>query len=162
MDSSEQMKTLDSYVLLGNTDQAWLIALGTRCILFPPQIWQIFFSRLMSAPFQELTKDQRNPCIKVVFSGSKFHSWRTETLFKNGLVCWMKCHLHLCHGLTMPFTVALSPCVSHELLTVSGAGRKQKWFESLVGGLLWIISLRQGLRLCLRDSAISNKSCNHT
>lgn len=57
MDSSQQMKTLDIHFLLGNTDQAWLLVLGTRCKLFPPET------------AHKLTKDQRNPCIKGVLSG---------------------------------------------------------------------------------------------
>lgn len=69
MDSFQQMKTSDIHFLLGNTDQAWLLVLGTRCMLFAPETWQILSSGLTIAPAHELTKDQRNPCIKGVLSG---------------------------------------------------------------------------------------------
>lgn len=54
--------------LLGNTDQGWLAALGTCCVLFPLETWQIVSSKLTIASVQELTKGHRNPRTKGVLN----------------------------------------------------------------------------------------------
>jgi len=45
MDSSQQVTILGIRFLLGNTEQAWLVVLGTHCMLFPQETWQILPSR---------------------------------------------------------------------------------------------------------------------